>query len=257
MSLIYEPKGRAREYAALALNIYDGCGDGSPTGPCKYCYASGALHKTSLDFAKPKPRPDFIDRLGKELLKSPVITERVLLSFSCDPYQTLDATLKHTRLAISLLHTAGVPVQVLTKGGSLALRDLDLFTKADAFASTLTFIDDKDSREWEPWAASPINRMNTLKAFHEAGIPTWVSLEPVIDPAQTLNLIRMTHGYVDLYKVGTLNHHPLAKEIDWSDFAVKAKTLLDVLGVSYYFKLDLRPYLPPDVLATLTPGYGL
>lgn len=33
---IYRPKGRAKEYAAWALNYYDKC-----TGGCGYCYCDG------------------------------------------------------------------------------------------------------------------------------------------------------------------------------------------------------------------------
>ena len=35
MSVIYEPKGKAREYSPLALNLYLECQHG-----CKYCYAN-------------------------------------------------------------------------------------------------------------------------------------------------------------------------------------------------------------------------
>ncbi|MDQ1279366.1 MAG: hypothetical protein QG670_628, partial [Thermoproteota archaeon] len=36
MKYIYEPKGRAREYGALALNVYSNCDFG-----CLYCYCRG------------------------------------------------------------------------------------------------------------------------------------------------------------------------------------------------------------------------
>lgn len=52
--------------------------------------------------------------------------------------------------------------------------------------------------------------------------------------------IRLTHGFVDLFKVGKLNHHPRAKEINWYDFGWKAKNLLESLGNDYYLKHDLR-----------------
>ena len=37
MSIIYEPRGKAREYAELAVNLYKGCAHA-----CIYCYAPAA-----------------------------------------------------------------------------------------------------------------------------------------------------------------------------------------------------------------------
>ena len=77
----------------------------------------------------------------------------------------------------------------------------------------------------------------------KAWIFTWASLEPVIDPEQSLEIIRRTHHFVDLFKVGTLNHHPRAREIDWRKFGRQAVELLEQLDCSYYIKDDLRRYL--------------
>jgi hypothetical protein len=71
-----------------------------------------------------------------------------------------------------------------------------------------------------------------------------VSLEPVIDPEESLEIIRQTHEFVDFYKVGKLNYHPRASTIDWRKFAVEVKDLLDDLGCEYLLKEDLRRYLP-------------
>jgi DNA repair photolyase len=134
-----------------------------------------------------------------------------------------------------------MPFQVLTKSGSCALQDIGLYGPNDAFASTLTFIKPEDSKKWEPNAALPEDRMATLRKFHEAGIHTWVSLEPVIDPDQTLELIRATHEYVDLYKVGKLNY--VKSEIDWRMFGARAIKILESLNKSYYIKSDLAKHL--------------
>jgi DNA repair photolyase len=255
-SLIYEPKGRAREYAPLALNTYTGCDHG-----CLYCYASLATHKTRTDFAASHVRDGFIARLAKEaaLMQREGLTGQVLLSFTTDPYQNLDAREAIARGAITILHEAGFSVCVLSKGGVRALRDLDLFTPADTYAATLTFLDDARSMEWEPRAALPKDRIETLETFHSRGIPTWVSLEPVLDPEATLDIILDTAPFVDMYKVGKLNYHPLSKEIDWSVFARRAAALLNELGYrriedpikavaklgerKYYIKRDLAQFL--------------
>jgi len=252
-SLIYEPKGRAREYAALACNIYRGCDHG-----CIYCYAPDATRRTRQDFAASSIRLGFLGKLEKEAAKYAAVgtTERILLCFTCDPYQYLDLHEQHTRRTIEILHGHGLAIQVLTKGGGQALRDLDLFTPRDAFGTTLTLLDNAESTKWEPRAALPGDRIRTIQRFHQAGIPTWVSLEPVLDPAIALEIIRRTHPFVDVFKVGKLNYHPLAQEIDWSNFADCSVRLLKSLGYhqnadpdslqpgQFYVKRDLARYLP-------------
>jgi len=254
-NIIYTPSGRAREYAPLACNIYRGCGHG-----CLYCYAPSVTVRESHEvFRDAGCRSDFLSKLQREAVRrqSRRCGGRVLLCFTCDPYQPLDAELGVTRKAIEILHATGHHVTILTKGGSRALRDLDLMGPSDAFATTLTFPATPNgtrySKHWEPQAADPVDRIRTIEQFHAAGIPTWVSLEPVLDPEATLECIRQTHTDVDLYKVGKLNadHRlapreakALAASIDWRAFAAKAVTLLEDLGKPYYIKSKLAVYLP-------------
>ncbi len=238
MSLIYEPKGRAGEYAQLALNIYQGCGH-----QCRYCYvqkmpgpAGNTWHQ------EPKARDNLIDRLSKELnSRSKALTAPITLSFTSDAYQPIEAELGLTRRVITLLKHHGLRVEVLTKGGARACRDLDLLGPEDAMAATLTFTDEKDSAEWEPGAAPPAERMEMLARAKEHGIRTWASFEPVIDPEQTFRLMREVAGVVDLYKVGKMNYRGVP--VDWEDFAHRALDLLQELGVDYYIKKDLRSYI--------------
>jgi len=243
-SLIYEPKGRAREYAALACNVYRGCDHG-----CVYCYAPDATQQSREQFAVSSlRRGDFLNNLSREAAAAQAagVTHRILLSFTCDPYQHLDEQEGITRRVIQSMRDHGLCAQVLTKGGSRAMRDLDLFTPHDAFASTLTFLDDARSQEWEPHAALPGDRLATLREFHQAGIPTWVSLEPVLDPDTALEIIRATSTFVDVFKVGKLNHHPLEARIDWRDFGRSAITLLTSLGY--------RRSTDPDAVNSGRPG---
>ena len=236
--LIYQPRGRAGEYAAWALNIYRGCDHG-----CTYCYAPATLRMNADSFHVPAPRPaGFFKTLEQDCIElaETGIDEQVLLCFSCDPYQHLDIELEHTRKAIQIMKRHGIHFVTLTKGGSRALRDLDLFTPADAFATTLTCCTEGISREWEPGASSPDDRMAALKTFHGAGIPTWVSLEPVLFPDAALQLIEATCEYVDLYKVGAWNYDPRANAIDWYTLGHRAVALLENLGKAYYIKEDLR-----------------
>lgn len=191
------------------------------------------------------PRADFLRLLERDAKKYQAagITEQVMLSFTTDPYHPGDTAL--TRDVIQTIQRYGMGICTLTKGGRRALRDLDLFRHGrDAFASTLTSIDPAFSAKWERGATMPDERMSTLREFHEAGIFTWVSLEPVLDTAATLEIIRRTHGYVDLYKLGRVNYVGLTRTTDWKQFTSDALRVLDECGARHYIKRDLQPYLP-------------
>lgn len=233
---IYKPSGKAEEYAYLALNLYSGCDNG-----CNYCYSPSVLHMSCEDFVKVRPREGIIEALEKQVVTYHPRDNRVLLCFTCDPYPKMEGSAEITWEAIATLADYEIPFQVLTKSGSRALRDIKMYGPNDAFASTLTFINPKDSKTWEPNAALPEDRMDTLRQFHEAGIHTWVSLEPVIDPEQTLELIKATHEYVDLYKVGKLNY--VKSETDWRMFGTRAIKILETLDKKYYIKSDLAKHL--------------
>lgn len=237
--IIYQPKGRAREYCKLAANLYRGCGHG-----CKYCYAPDTTFTDREKFYRePAPRNNVIEQLAKDAASGEFAGRPVLLCFTCDPYQPINDHYDLAGQAIRHLKANGIQVEILTKGGLRAERDLHLLDGGDKIAATLTFIDPADSLEWEPGAALPEERFELLKRAHGLGIQTWASLEPVIDPEQSLEIIRRTHHFVDLFKVGVLNHHPLAKTIDWRKFGRQVVDLLENLGCRYYIKDDLRKYL--------------
>jgi DNA repair photolyase len=240
MSIIYTPSGKAREYADLAANLYAGC-----SHACAYCYAPAACRRTPEQFRQAAPRADVLAQLSRE---APAHRDaEVHLCFTCDPYQPLETSLRLTRQALGIFTTNGVRARILTKGGTRALDDLPyLVANRALFGATLTFCSAKDSRKWEPGAALPSDRLEALSQAKAAGLETWASFEPVIDPAQTLDLIRSVVGVVDVFKVGKWNHDARAKEIDWPRFAREAQQLLDDLGVRYYLKDDLRKHLPSD-----------
>jgi DNA repair photolyase len=169
--------------------------------------------------------------------------KQVLLCFTCDPYQPLDDEYRLTRRAIKILHENMINVCILTKGGNRSERDFDLLGKNDAYAATLTFIDKHLSLEYEPYASPPEDRFAALSKAHSLGIPTWVSLEPVIDTAQTLEIIKQTSSYVEMYKIGTWNYDKWATELDYQDFLKKAIELISSTGTEYYIKKDMAKYL--------------
>lgn len=240
-SYIYAPAGQAGEYAPLAANPYRGCGH-----ECAYCYVPRVLKIERSEFdAGAYERPGFLDALTKDAKKylTHSITEQVMLSFTTDPYHLGDTTL--TTKTILALQEHGLGVCTLTKGGTRGLRDLSLFRPLrDAFACTLTTLDDEFSRKWERSAALPADRMTALRAFHDAGIFTWVSLEPTLDCASSLKIVETTHAFVDLYKIGRANYLPMTTATDWQDYTLRMIDLCQRLGAAHYVKRDLQGYLP-------------
>jgi DNA repair photolyase len=239
MSVIYTPQGRAREYSHLALNLYAGC-----WYQCRYCYVPNALRMTRQKWSEiqPLPRPGVLGALAKEAPALRGTRNRVLLSFSSDPYQPIAVATGTTGKALAILRDNDVPFQVLTKGGVLAEEDFGLYGPRDAFAVTLTGVQG-GRPSMEPKAARPAERIESLLEAKRSGIETWVSLEPVLDPEQSLEVIHRTHDFVDLYKIGKINHDvALGYEIDWNAFAYKAVNLCEKYSVRYYVKKDLAAY---------------
>jgi DNA repair photolyase len=240
-SYIYAPAGQAGEYAPLACNPYRGCGHG-----CAYCYVPLVTKQPRPEFdGGAYLRPGFMDGLRKEAAKYQAagITEQVMLSFTSDPYHRGDTDATAETLRILIEH--GLGICTLTKGGTRALRDLWMFRRhRDSFASTLTSLDDRFSEKWERNAALPEDRIAALRAFHTAGIFTWVSLEPTLDIESSLAIVQATHRFVDLYKVGRVNYLPMTKTTDWASYTLRMVELLDRLGAKHYIKKDLQPYLP-------------
>lgn len=235
MSFIYVPKGKAREYSPLALNHYIGCDHN-----CAYCYVKAIVPKHN----NPRPRKNIITGLRKELSKTR-IKDQVLLSFLGDPYCNLDSEMKITREVLSILNDNDVPVAILTKGGTRIYRDFDIIKRFSTIkvGSTLTFKNNADSEQWEPNAEKPENRMNMLKEAHEEGIKTFVSIEPVIDPIQSIQLIKDTISYVDQYKIGKWNHDKRSNLIDWQSFGEQSVKILRGKGKDFYIKNDLAVFL--------------
>lgn len=242
-SYIYAPRGQAGEYAPIAANPYRGCGHG-----CAYCYVPRVTKQPRPEFdAGAVPRVDYARNLLKDAqrYRDAGLTGQVMLSFTSDPYHRDDTSL--TRSTLETLAEHGMGFCTLTKGGTRALRDIDLFrSDRDAFASTMTSLDDRVSSKWERNAAPPEDRMVALRAFHDRGIFTWVSLEPTLDCDSSLAIVEATHGFVDLYKVGRVNYLPMTKTTDWGDYTLQMIDLLSRLGKRHYIKRDLQQYLPDD-----------
>ena len=240
MDLIYETKGKAREYAPLAADLYTGCVHG-----CGYCYVPGSKNISTDRFHRQcLPRQAVRRRFSGDLdeLEGRRDQRLILLSFGCDPYPPAPHDSSVTRAVLKLLAERDRPFTVLTKGGLRASRDFDLLTHAAqaAFGTTLIFSQQSAADAWEPGAASLADRVAAIRAARRRGIPTWVSMEPVIFPDQALQIVRQVHPIVDHWKVGKVNHRPeIEKAVDWLRFREEITRLFESLGADYYLKKSL------------------
>jgi len=234
MKPIYEPKGRAKEYGELAINIYTGCNHG-----CTYCYAPIVLKKDRATFhASVEPRKGIVEAVNRQLEKEQITGKLIHLCFTCDPYPAeIDTT--PTREVIKVIKATGNNVQILTKGGFRAERDFDLLDDGDWFGVTMTADATADGRppEHEPGAANTGERAISLAKTSQRGIKTWVSFEPVFEPWFVHNSIKYGDG-IDLFKIGKLNYGK--SDIDWAEFGRKCERLCIEYGRNYYIKEDLR-----------------
>ena len=237
--IIYEPKGRAAEYSPLAANLYKGCLHG-----CVYCFGPGALKETRERFHSDVfLKTDALMRLTRDAKKMQRSQDdrQVLFSFISDAYQPGEDARGITRAAIKIMIDHGLTFTVLTKGGTRAAADFDLLAGYPhcSFGTSLTFWDEDLRRKYEPGAATILDRIEAIRQAKEAGIKTWVSLEPVIFPDQAIEIIKNLHPYVDHWKIGKVNGFPLPEPVNWLKFRENVKDLLDSLGADYYLKRSL------------------
>lgn len=246
--VIYRPSGNAGEYAPLATNPYERCGHG-----CKYCYVPNAMHISRPEFNKPGVlRDGYMDRLAKDAhLHGSAdlndIQRQIFITFSSDPWHPGDDS-RWTRSILAKLTHENLAFCTLTKSGTKSLMDADMFRPDhDAYAASLTSLDDRFSKKWEPNAALPGDRIEALKRMHDRGIYTWVSIEPTLDVDHSIAVIKATHKFVCLYKVGRANYlKEITATTDWRDYTLRIADLMDRLDQAHYIKADLQPHLPPN-----------
>lgn len=208
---IYQPKGKAAEYAKWACNFYVGC-----SNECNYCYLKKGIGSKTLGGNKPTLKKCFKDAdcnkwedyalwvFESELKENlnELQQNGLFFSFTTDPLlpETIDLTFE----AIEMCIEYGVPVYILTKTVTNRFNVFyDNFSKEEAINSKIAFgftLTGHD--ELEPNASTNAERIEAMKKLHDAGFKTWASIEPVIDFNSSLQMIRQTINYCDLYKIG-------------------------------------------------------
>ena len=92
----------------------------------------------------------------------------------------------------------------------------------------------------EPGASSNMERVHAMVELHNAGIGTWASIEPVIDPGLSFAMIVETLGFCDHYKIGILSGKKEYTPQQIRDFVAKVQSLGHT---SVYWKESLREFI--------------
>lgn len=123
-------------------------------------------------------------------------------NFVSDP--CLPETIDLNWMCIRYAHSQDVPTQVLTKRSDWLAHPI--VQKALSHKHlirvgfSLTGCD-----ELEPGASPNTERIRAMKILHDAGIQTWASIEPIIDPQRSLSMVEQTVNCCDHYKIGVLS----------------------------------------------------
>jgi DNA repair photolyase len=101
-----------------------------------------------------------------------------------DSYQPLEQNYRLSRRALELMAEFDYPVKILTKS-TLVRRDLDLLERINRQSRALvcfsiSSVDERIARIYEPGVPSPAQRLDTLKSFKARDIPCGLFLLPVI-----------------------------------------------------------------------------
>ena len=160
------------------MNIYRGCQHG-----CIYCDARSRCYQMNHIFEDIEVKENALELL-EAALKSKRHPCMIGTGVMSDPYMPLEAKLEMTRKALLLVEKYGFGATVLTKS-DLVLRDLDVLQRINSKSKavvqmSLTNRDSRLERLLEPNVCSTGQRIQALKEFQRAGIPTVVWLCPVI-----------------------------------------------------------------------------
>lgn len=197
------------EYGDYTINHVLGCSHG-----CKYpCYAYMMKRrfgqvKSYEEWLEPYLVSNTLELLDRELPKLKDKIKSVQLCFTTDPFMYGYGEIADMSLAvIDRLDAALVKCTVLTKG--VLPLSLAQFSKENEYGITLVTLSDAYRKRMEPHAAPLKERLDALRALHDAGCKTWISMEPYPTPnliQQSLEKLLESVSFVDKIIFGRTNY---------------------------------------------------
>jgi len=184
------------QLADYCINCYIGCEHG-----CKYCYADSITRRFSKhteswgDFVDVKVNaPEF---LRKEILRKK--KGKVFISSLTDPYQPLEKKYQLTRKCLEILLKHQFPIVIQTKS-ALVVRDIDLLKKFKEceIGFTVTTLDEKVRKIFEPCSSTVQAKLEAIKTLRENGIKVYVFFGPVLPYLSDQDLEKYFQTFADL-----------------------------------------------------------
>ena len=167
-----------------SMNPYQGCEHG-----CIYCYARNTHpywgFSAGLDFErKILVKRNAAELLEKELRKKNWKAEPVMFAGNTDVYQPAERKFGITRECLEVFWKLRHPVSIITKN-SMILRDMDILKNLASerlvhVAISITTLNEELRQFLEPRTASVSQRLRTVEALTNAGIPVFVMMAPII-----------------------------------------------------------------------------
>jgi len=137
---------------------------------CHYCDSS--FEKTIY------VKANIVDILKKEL--EHIKNGRIIIGSVNDPYQKTEKKYKLTRTILETLRQFNFPCHILTKS-PLVLRDIGLLSQLECMITvSISSLDDKVVRIFEPEVPSPNDRLQTVQTLRNQGITAGVALIPIL-----------------------------------------------------------------------------
>ena len=232
------------EYGDYTMNFVQGCSHG-----CKYpCYAF--LQKKRFgqvanyeEWCKPQLVSNTLALLDKEIPRLKSKIESVHLCFSTDPFmygyhEIIDMAVA----SIKKLNAAGIKCTALTKG-ILPIELADL-SKDNEYGITFVSLDEEYRAKMEPGAAPYAERLAALRALHDAGCRTWVSMEPYPTPnliEQNLHDLLEAVSFVDKIIFGRTNYSTEVTAYKehkayYNKLAAEVISFCEERGIQYHIK---------------------
>lgn len=232
------------EYGDYTMNHAQGCAHG-----CKFpCYAFlmkkrfGQI-KDYEEWLEPCLVSNTLELLDREIPRLRDKIQSVQLCFTTDPFMNGYPEVSAMSIAaIRRLNNAGIRCTTLTKG--ILPMELAQLSPENEHGITLISLDERYREKMEPGASPYADRLAALRALHDAGCRTWVSIEPYPTPnliEQDLQNILDAVDFVDKIIFGRTNY---CKEVNaykqykafYNRLAAQVTEFCEQHGIQYHIK---------------------